>query len=395
MREDPTDPLVSHSTGALGVLLGLVGRFLAWIERLADSRRWVLWTALAATALVLVFSFPPPRATVRIGEAPEWGPLYGKLAHPLTPQNQEDPGSHGAKTAFRLSVPVVAHVLGLGPRSLKLLEILAGIALFALVAVGAERASGDRRCAVLVALLTASCFPGISAFVEHRGFFDAVAFLGLALACAWRSPVAVFCGVSLAAWTDERGMIAAGLVALLHFADAPRQGGARRFLDARVLAVVAAGLVYAGGRQILAARFGLSTPLAGTGLGFLIAQMNNAPLGIWTGLEGGWLLVLAASLVLWRQGRRTLLLASLLAGGGVVVVALMVWDITRSMAFVLPALFLSLRVLRDHESREDLTKLCRVAFVIALLWPNYYVAGKGEASWNYPLPLQLLKYARG
>lgn len=383
-----------EGSSALAALRRGALTLLGWFERLAEGERWLLKTALAATLLALLCSFPRPAATTRIGSAPEWGPLREQIAHPLTP-GAHDPASHAAKTAFRLVAPSLAHLLGLGPAGLKLLEVCCGLLLFVLVAVAAERTSGERRLAVLTTLLVASCFMGITAFVEHRGFFDGVALLGLALACAWRNPLAVLMGVSLACWTDERGALAAGLVALLHFSEAPAEAGAKRALDPCCLAVALALGLYGAGRAWLAARYGLQTPLAGTGAHYLVRQLNNLPLGLWTGLEGGWLLVLAAGVSLWRAGRRALLGCAVLAGGLVIGAAFSVWDITRSMIYLLPALFLALRLLREHEPAPARLTLCRVAFLLSLLWPNLYTAGKGEVSWNYPLPLMVLKYFEG
>ncbi|HBP18156.1 MAG TPA: hypothetical protein DEA08_10235 [Planctomycetes bacterium] len=387
-RTEPPEPTPPD---ALAALQRAALALCAWFERLAAGERWLLKTALAATLLALLCSFPRPAATTQIGSAPEWEPLREQIAQPLSPR-EHDPAGHAAKTAFRLVAPGLAHLLGLGPAGLKLFEALCGVLLFALVALAAERTSGERRAAVLVTLLVASCFMGISAFVEHRGFFDAVALLGLALACAWRNPAAVLVGVSLACWTDERGALAAGLVALLHFVEAPAERGVKRVADPCCLAVALALGLYAGGRAWLGARYGLHTPLAGTGARYLVNQLNNLPLGLWTGLEGGWLLVLAAGLALWRAGRRALLLGAILAGGLVIGAAFSVWDITRSLIYLLPCLFLGLRVLREHEPAPARLTLCRVAFVLSLLWPNLYAAGKGEVSWNYPLPLMALKY---
>lgn len=386
-----TDP--EQAPGSLAALERAALGLCSWFERLALGERWLLKTVLAATLLALLCSFPRPAATTQIGSAPEWGPLRAQIEHPLTPR-AHDPAGHAAKTAFRLVAPGVAHVLGLGPAGLKLLEALCGVLLLALVALAAARTSGERSAAVLVTLLVASSFMGISAFVEHRGFFDAVALLGLALACAWRNPLAVAAGVSLACWTDERGAIAAPLVALLHFVEAPAERGAKRALDPCCLAVALALGLYAGGRAWLGARYGLYTPLAGTGARYLVTQLNNLPLGLWTGLEGGWLLVLAAGVALWRAGRRWLLVSAILAGGLVIGAAFSVWDITRSLIYLLPALFLALRLLREHEPAPARATLWRAAFLLSLLWPNLYVAGKGEVSWNYPLPLMAFKYAQ-
>ena len=70
--------------------------------------------------------------------------------------------------------------------------------------------------------------------------------------------------------------------------------------------------------------------------------------------------------------------------GIILVVSLCVLDITRSMAYALPALFVALDVLAEVESVPDIRRLCRVASLVSILSPNYYVE-KGTMIWNLPL----------
>ena len=55
-----------------------------------------------------------------------------------------------------------------------------------------------------------------------------------------------------------------------------------------------------------------------------------------------------------------------------------VFDITRSMAYLLPALFVALDVLGEVESVPDLRLLCGVSSLVSILSPNYYAPWEFE-----------------
>ena len=126
-----------------------------------------------------------------------------------------------------------------------------------------------------------------------------------------------------------------------------------------------------------------------------VEQINNLPAGCWTALEGGWLLVLAAAVVLARRRRFLFLTMNLGAIAMVLTAARLVLDITRSMAYVLPALFVALDVLSEVESVPDLRLLCGASSLVSILSPNYYVEGVNLIYWNVPLPVRLLSWVVG
>jgi len=71
-------------------------------------------------------------------------------------------------------------------------------------------------------------------------------------------------------------------------------------------------------------------------------------------------------------------------------VANSITDATRSAAYVLPILFVSLSVLRAYETRERLRTIMLVASGLAIVIPTYYT-GLNEIRWYLPAPLQLLR----
>ena len=79
----------------------------------------------------------------------------------------------------------------------------------------------------------------------------------------------------------------------------------------------------------------------------------------------------------------------------VLIVSMIVLDITRSMAYMLPALFIALDVMSEVESVPDLRRICGASALVSILSPNYYVEGANLIYWNIPLPVRLLSWATG
>jgi hypothetical protein len=224
--------------------------------------------------------------------------------------------------------------------------------------------------------------------------FDVVALLFLACATLADGPLLVGTAVFLASWTDERGLIASALVYLYHVYR--RYGGEgdriSAFFGPTPAGVVVAWATYFVTRFALAKAYHLTTTADGANVRVFITQMNNLPMGCWTALEGGWLLVLAASVVLIRLRQFAFLAAFLLSLSLVLAVSMSVFDITRSMAYALPAVFVSLGVLRRTESRDSLRALGATAAATSFLWPNYYAHFQYEILWYSPLPFRVLKW---
>lgn len=372
------------------LVAGLGESLLARLERFTAAPGWLLRGTLLALVVALLGAFPRPEVLLDRDHAPDWAPVLRQAEHPFTPQ-AHPPESHASKLAFRLTVPSVAHVLGLGSAGMKLLEAACGVALLALVIHAATCASGDRVVGVLAGLTTAAIHAGVTAFVEHRATFDGVALMFLCAAIALRAAPLVALSVVLAGFTDERALLGAGLLSALHL-QRPRGDSPADWPCA--VAVGAGCGAYLAIRWVLARTYGLETGGGGIGLGVLLSQVNIAPAGLWSGLEGGWLLVLAAAAGLVLARRWGLLVWCSAWSGLVAGVALCVHDVTRSMAYLLPVLPLALRLLRESEPPRELRRWALLACLLALACPTYYFAGRSEAWWEYPLPVQLLRYLR-
>lgn len=366
---------------------------------------------LVALVAALFVSFPSYEKLLDDESAKAWEPILQQFESPLTgisellAEGERGTGSHASKKTFRLTVPVVGHFLGLGILGALVLQFVAGVLLFYFAADIVHRSTGDRSTALFATLAVGFSSPGIASFVDLGGFFDGVALFFLAAAIRADRPLWIGTSVFLAAWTDERALIASSLVLLYHSIRAENrdaQEGAGpdetfriTFLRPATLAVVGAWIGYFALRFSLAFSLGLETATGGVGLGVFLDQVNMIPMGVWSGLEGGWLLVALAILALVVERRFALLAAFLFFLGVVVAVALSVVDVTRSMTYALPALFVAIRILARVDRRSQVRLYSALACLVSLAWATYGAGGPTTIWWHYPLPVQIARWITG
>ncbi|MGQ9733306.1 MAG: hypothetical protein ACUVX8_18775 [Candidatus Zipacnadales bacterium] len=348
---------------------------------------------MVAVLLSLFFHFPSYDVFWTGDYLNSWRPVLEKFNNPTMDMSSSyDADSHASKLTWRLTVPLIAHFLKLDVAGALLLQFAAGVLLLYFVCGIAHEVTGNRVTSALVTLGVASIYAGTTSFAELRGIFDGVALALMAGAMFFDNPLAVGGGLFLAYWTDERALVASPLVFMYHLIRGVKRHSSSISIP---LVVLMTWLVYGAVRAYLTWQLRWVNSIGGMGLFYFLRQINLLPFGIWTGLEGEWLFVLLALLVLFRKRAWSLLLAFGFSILLVIAVSLSVVDITRSMAYLLPALLVALSVLARIESEADLRVYAAVAFLLSLAWPGYYAGGRSTIWWQYPLPIQLLRWVLG
>lgn len=346
---------------------------------------WLPKIVLLAFLLSLTMAFPPVSAlALQDGYYVHgWKVRLSKYEQPLLDMAKVfPPSSHHAKLTFRLTMPVLGHFLGFRQWGSLAIQFLGGLVLLGAFGALAYRYTQDRVAAAYLMLALAVCFPGSAAFTELYPRFDAISFFLLVLAQALTRPWAVGSVVFLASWNDERGLIASSLVLLYHvFRQEGQNSWLRRFLSPVCLAIYAAWLLYFAIRLPLAARYGLHT--AGVGAEFLKIDLDVLVLGVWSALKFGLLYVLLAWFVAGRQRQWFALACYVGACLIVTTVGILVYDITRSMAYLLPAVPAAWALLRASGEPEAADparsgherRLALAVFLGCLILPTFELYG--------------------
>lgn len=359
-------------------------------NQLLSGSNWKAKALFVILILGIFRAFPSYDALDTPFTEATWRSAQLKFDHPLLASGRFFPLiSHEGKLTFRLTVPVLAHLLHLGRNGILILSaILGGVLLFTVLTLAYE-ITCDRQIAFLLTLATACTWSGLTAFHDLRGgYYDAIALCLLLAAMSARSPILVGIAAFLASWADERAFIALPLL-IAFFVFKARLSKQR--LTPPLTALILAGVAYLVTRGYLTVTQSYSLNTAGIGLTVLLQQARVLPLGIWAGIGGGWILLVYSLWILWRA-KQYLALAGLM--GAVIPLigtAAIVSDITRSAAYCLPAVIVALAVLRAHVSLRGLSGLVLAVTAISFLVPTAYCEGT-HIFWLYPLPVQLIRW---
>jgi hypothetical protein len=300
-----------------------------------------------------------------------------------------EPWSHDAKLNFRLTVPVLLHLVHWPVEQRWILPVLTAAAICAIIflsCIFATRVTRDRVCGLYVALGVACTYIGSFGFTMY---YDAIAISQLALAMLpeihW---LLRGCLVFTAAFTDERALLASPILLVQSLCSAqPGTPLLKRCFSPQFLAVIGGAIAYCIGRFLLVKYAGLTSPTAGTGIANLLANLPYYHAGTWLALKGGWVLVVVAGISLWQRRQFGILAvfiftASLSLGGG-----FCVEDIVRSTAYVFPALLVALLIISQNETTRWLRTYCLAAFVISAVAGNYNI-WRSEITWFQPIAVK-------
>lgn len=372
------------------------------VERLTHRGGWVFRVALLSVAMCVLLAFPDYKnAFERLDEGASSMAFESQIDHPLTPHQDVAPTSHAAKRSFRLLMPVVAHVLGLGVWGCLVLQGLLGVVYFALFLSILHGVTGDKVAAAFFSFGLASVYPGCAFYWDLSVHFDGPGYLLLLLAMWVRRPWLLTLVVFLSGFTDERVFACLGFVLIWWKVQA--QGatncGLRDLVrpDRFVTAIVGGVVLNLGVRAVLHHAYGLSVPTSAGGMGLPMVRSHflYAPIALLPPLEAMWLLVLLAGLGLWVHRR----LAVGAAFGSVLFVCalqtLAVLDFTRSMAYALPAVVLAIQLLRQLDPELDLRRLAFHVAGLCLLIPTVYVEGAAAPAWLSPIFPKVLRWFTG
>ncbi len=350
----------------------LLDRWEERINRQATARpqRWLLLVVFVAVIISLYTKFPvyadatkPPATTfVTFPRTPYGAVVAWWLDHPFRPvpaesffppESRQDAAfagtiSHYDKLTFRAVLPLLNGVFHGGFWTLVGANHAAVLASYVLLYVVARRQTGDPVIATLFVWAYAAAWAGGWGF-HDMVYGDAVAIAFMLGALAVRRSWAVACLIIVAGFTDERAVLAAPLLGLFRWW-AVRQplapgDSASGVGHGRIWGPVAWGMGgYAVLRLFISLAWGVSsgTSMLGGKEIFLYHCFVSFPVKIFGVFEFLWIFPLGLLAVLLgtpAARRQGLLLAAAL--GGAFVPALMVWDIERSLCYLVPGVLLS------------------------------------------------------
>jgi len=370
--------IANQSRDALGILDELYARLRVgarWANRL-----WLL--ALVVLLASLMVAFP------HIRHYTDWQPtwqenaLSWQIQHPLSPIPVERfarPGhdsvglsDHLRKRTYRITLPLVAHLLGLGLRGAQIVSAVAALGLVVLLVLHLRRFTRDPAILLLLSLAV-SCSYLAQWGINDFFFFDGVGYFLLAAAAYVRQPILIALLLLLAGFSDERAVLAAPLIYLL-YAHSPltRLDLSTLFKPNKAqLGIVAGCFLFLVLRVVFGYLVRRPADVAEISLELF---HHNLPfvLPAWLIVYKGSILIMAAgflSLFTFRISRPAVLVSLALIPG--LLASAFVWDLCRSLAYTFPFLLLCTRALVESGDSVTLRRVSLCGAAISLFTPTY------------------------
>jgi len=314
--------------------------------------------------------------------------LQKQISNPFTILPQAN-GFHQDKMQFRLFMPVMGHLLHLDVNGLIVLQQILGIFLFLILLLLIKKITGDDVQALLFATGSAFIYFGKACFIDLWPWFDGTCYLLILMAMFWRSPLLIWLFVFAASWIDERGLVATGYVFIWWLIQSQKDEKENIsfkkliILNTRSLAVVLAWVSYFALRTYLHKSYHFQTyteNIFGKDSAYQ-HTMSIAHFGLFTGIIWYWLFILAATIVLlWRKSFLPLILLYGVIGASTVS-ALLVYDVTRSAAYIFPAAIIGFYLIQKPKNENpdnyerNMRNFLLLITMLCLLTPAFNVLG--------------------
>lgn len=350
-----------------------ISQLFTYIESRANSKwyPYVLALVLMLTSWMLVL----PEFFLLDPDCEAWQTIFLKsqdLTHQL---DHIPPESWLSKKVFRLTIPVFLKFFPLTPAAVIIVQAFVGYFIYVLTFKLTRKITKDAVVATFLMAAVAFLFFGRVAYYDiNFTWFDTFAFFFLLCAMYSKNALVIFLFSTLASWTDERAFVALGIVLLFHLMSGATFEGNRkvvfqRLIRREVLSVLAAMLMYLLLRLVLMQFYGMHTPTEGANWDMIKVTYPYLPFGIWTFLEGLWILFIIA--IFLALARRELLQVVFFVLPVIVfiLIAGLVSDITRSGSYLVPLVFVLLGYVSRHLDQSKLRYTVLIGAAITLFFP--------------------------
>lgn len=379
------------------IIKSTTNKIINFLEEITKEKYWGIKITFISFFLSLFFAFPSYDIYIK-GEFKEnWNSINEQIQNPFEKKDYT-PTTHMANTTFRLTVPIIAKVLGFKEHRILILQIIALVLFFYFAAMLFKIITNDLVSASLATLGLAFIFPGNVLVSDLRGLFDGIAYCFILGAMYSKNPFLIFLFTILSSFTDERALIASCLV-FLWFNLISNDFNNFKFLtffkfNSKIISIFIAWITYFVIRFYLQYKLGFNIG-TGMGLGLAKEQINNIPFGIWTGLEGFWILIILSLIIILKKNIWSFLIIYSSFMLTITIISISLTDITRSMAYILPAIFISLYILKEYEDKNFIRYLTLFVLIICFFFPTYYAGGKDTINLFLPFPFQLIRMIFG
>jgi hypothetical protein len=290
--------------------------------------------------IVLFYAFPSYDIVIIKNEfAPHWDAIFTQVLQPFTNHNNlYAPGSHEDKLAFRFVPAILLKVLGIHSVGLSLIfQFFSLIIFYFLLLKIFNQFLSDKLNAFICSLSICFVISGHVYMSDARGIFDTVALDFMLVSFLLRNRFYVLLPLLLAYFTDERALLTSPAIVIVNLIELEKNNIRLALLKlfkskAIILLIFSWGLYFLI-RFSLHLNFNLATGDEGVNLFF--DQINRSFYTLFIGLEGFLIIFLVVLMTCIKNKNYIFAAAVLVNYAAIFIVAQSVFDINRSMSYVI------------------------------------------------------------
>lgn len=359
--------------------LPYIGSLFSWIEKKSEKWYYIyllsLISILATCQLNSLYEYKTKSVIVK------WDILLLKSQDLTNSLGFLDPASNAAKLVFRLFVPVLIRLFHLNYITLHIIQYIVGYLLIIVSYKLADKLLKDKVSASFIAIGLVCTYFGKTSFFDMATYwFDGFAYFFIIVSMLVSSPVLIFIFCSCAAWVDERAFLALPIVFIFHQIISVKHNDKIRMkdllsLNSKSKAILMGILSYVILRVYLEINCSMHTPMAQGLVSFNTFKKNIPyyPMGLLSFLEGFWLLYFIFSLITINKKNYLLFSVTSLIVIVFSISAGMVFDVTRSGAYLMPVIFIIIPVLTSNLDKLFIRYLLFMVLFICIMIPPYFV----------------------
>lgn len=364
----------------------LITAIYNWIDKKSNIKYYPYYLALFLMLCSLVFTMP--RLLSFNQNYDSWETVILKANDLTNSLTHIDPKSWLAKKVFRLTVPIIMRITQLQPLGIIILQYLLNYLLIVFCYKLSLTILKDPISSTFIAAGIIFIYFGRAGFYDLQfTWFDGFAFFCLIMALYCKNIFAVFLFSLSAAWTDERAFIALTIVLLFHQL---KESSISKLnfnmivkMNRNSIAVLFAMVSYFAIRSYFTLQFNMRTPTTGANLSMLKETLPFMTMGLWTFLEGFWLLFLFTIIQAIKNKNYIFSILILMLIFVFTIISGCVADITRSGSYIVPIIFVLLIYLYNFLNKKELRLLLFICFIIAFLFPAVIICSNWQIEHSF------------
>ncbi|MDX2197052.1 MAG: hypothetical protein NW207_11615 [Cytophagales bacterium] len=373
---------------------------IAKVEKLLAGRFFGLKCALIGYACIFFFSNPSmfalsPELKVCGGCVDFQAKIDRKDYLLSTVTTRYTAGEHMGKSEFRLTFPLLCKLLHISNKyQAYALQLIIGLGTLMMAAYIFVSLLGSRFLAFCSVLAFCFIYAGKAAVIDTSGFLDAYSFFFILASMCSPHPILTLFTSQLAYWNDERAIFSHFLVMLWWQLKLSGSDGYHwkkiLFPGIHSICIAISFLVYVFVRMILTQKYGFINS-DGTMLCFPWT-FKYSGLVLWQAFEGFIIIVFAALFILVHNRKYLaagIFFLSLLLQ---YTVAMSIMDLTRSVAYIFPGIFIAYMICSQWIENKTYIKygVC-IALFYSFVFADYFIIVPREPSLHYPIYMKVIK----